>query len=89
MPKSPADLPLWNYDGSSTGQAPGTDSEVYLKPQAIYRDPFRPGNNILVMCDSYLPPAVDGSSKEFTPIPSNSRHACAVVMEKAKDEVTG
>lgn len=22
-PKSPADLPLWNYDGSSTGQAPG------------------------------------------------------------------
>ena len=25
------DLPIWNYDGSSTGQAPGHDSEVLLK----------------------------------------------------------
>lgn len=24
IPKSPEDLPVWNYDGSSTGQAPGT-----------------------------------------------------------------
>lgn len=23
MPKSPEDLPVWNFDGSSTGQAPG------------------------------------------------------------------
>jgi glutamine synthetase len=23
-------LPKWNYDGSSTGQAPGEDSEVIL-----------------------------------------------------------
>jgi glutamine synthetase len=28
--KSPKDLPKWNYDGSSTGQAPGQDSEVIL-----------------------------------------------------------
>ena len=28
--KSPKDLPNWNYDGSSTGQAPGQDSEVIL-----------------------------------------------------------
>ena len=27
-------LPVWNYDGSSTGQAIGTDSEVFLIPQA-------------------------------------------------------
>lgn len=26
----PAELPKWNYDGSSTGQAPGDDSEVIL-----------------------------------------------------------
>jgi glutamine synthetase len=26
----PAKLPKWNYDGSSTGQAPGEDSEVIL-----------------------------------------------------------
>ena len=23
IPKTPEDLPIWNYDGSSTGQAPG------------------------------------------------------------------
>ena len=34
------ELPLWNFDGSSTGQAPGIDSEVYLKPIKIYPDPF-------------------------------------------------
>ncbi|RWW19300.1 hypothetical protein GW17_00016658 [Ensete ventricosum] len=26
----PSKLPKWNYDGSSTGQAPGADSEVIL-----------------------------------------------------------
>jgi len=26
----PAKLPKWNYDGSSTDQAPGDDSEVIL-----------------------------------------------------------
>ena len=34
-------LPEWNFDGSSTGQAPGDDSEVILKPRRIFRDPFR------------------------------------------------
>merc|ERR1719201_1340946 len=46
-------LPLWNYDGSSTGQAPGDDSEVIIHPKAIYPDPFRGGDNILVLCDTY------------------------------------
>ena len=27
-PTSPSELPVWNYDGSSTEQAPGADSEV-------------------------------------------------------------
>ena len=35
------DLPKWNYDGSSTNQAPGIDSEVVLVPRAVFRDPFR------------------------------------------------
>ncbi|KAI9100763.1 hypothetical protein K1719_024125 [Acacia pycnantha] len=47
----PSELPKWNYDGSSTGQAPGEDSEVILYPQAIFKDPFRGGNNILVVCE--------------------------------------
>lgn len=52
-------LPSWNFDGSSTDQAPGDDSEVILKPQRIFTDPFRPrsdgARNILVMCDTYTP----------------------------------
>ncbi|PPD79390.1 hypothetical protein GOBAR_DD23688 [Gossypium barbadense] len=50
----PSKLPKWNYDGSSTGQASGEDSEVILYPQAIFKDPFRRGNNILtksMRCD--------------------------------------
>lgn len=55
VPAQVADLPDWNYDGSSTAQAPGHDSEVIIKPCAMFRDPFRGGHNILVMCSTYRP----------------------------------
>ena len=35
------DLSAWNFDGSSTGQASGEDSEVILQPRALFQDPFR------------------------------------------------
>ena len=74
---APADLPDWNYDGSSTAQAPGENSEVILKPCAVFPDPFRPGgNNILVLCDTYTPAG--------EPLPSNTRARCAPVMEAAE-----
>ena len=38
-------LPIWNYDGSSTNQAVGSDSEVLIKPVRVYPSPFS-GNNI-------------------------------------------
>ncbi|KAB2057606.1 hypothetical protein ES319_A11G179700v1 [Gossypium barbadense] len=68
----PSKLPKWNYDGSSTGQASGEDSEVILYPQAIFKDPFRRGNNILVMCDAYTPAG--------DPIPTNKRCAAAKIF---------
>ncbi|KAM7479610.1 hypothetical protein LguiA_027823 [Lonicera macranthoides] len=68
----PSKLPKWNYDGSSTGQAPGEDSEVIIYPQAIFKDPFRKGNNILVMCDAYTPAG--------EPIPTNKRHNAAKIF---------
>lgn len=88
VPKDPKELPHWNYDGSSTGQAPGHDSEVYLVPRAIYKDPFRGGDNILVMCDTYEPPRIkeDGTMTDIKPIPTNTRAACNDVMERAKDQ---
>ncbi|CAL4913330.1 unnamed protein product [Urochloa decumbens] len=69
---SPSQLPKWNYDGSSTGQAPGEDSEVILYPQAIFKDPFRRGDNILVMCDCYTP--------QGEPIPTNKRYNAAKIF---------
>jgi glutamine synthetase len=57
-------LPLWGFDGSSTRQAVGSDSDCMLKPVAIFADPAKE-NGALVMCEVTLP---DG-----TPHPSNSR----------------
>ena len=41
------ELPIWNFDGSSTGQSEGHDSDVYIKPVATYKDPFTKSGNIL------------------------------------------
>lgn len=45
------DLPEWNFDGSSTYQAEGSNSDMYLMPAAMFRDPFRKDPNKLVLCD--------------------------------------
>ena len=36
-----SELPIWNFDGSATYQAEGNNTDVYLHPVALYRDPFR------------------------------------------------
>jgi len=76
-PKSVEDLPEWNFDGSSTGQAPGEDSDVYLRPVAIFPDPFRGGKNILVLTECWN---ADGSPNKF-----NHRHECNKIMEANKE----
>jgi glutamine synthetase len=58
------DLPVWNFDGSSTRQAEGSSSDCFLQPVALFPDPGR-ANAMFVMCEVLLP---DG-----TPHPSNSR----------------
>jgi glutamine synthetase len=59
------DCPTWNFDGSSTEQAPGGSSDCLLKPVAIFPDPDRLGNGYLVMSEVLNP---DG-----TPHRSNGR----------------
>eukprot|EP01087_Luapelamoeba_hula_P019562 TRINITY_DN6488_c0_g1_i1.p1 TRINITY_DN6488_c0_g1~~TRINITY_DN6488_c0_g1_i1.p1 ORF type:complete len:399 (-),score=49.65 TRINITY_DN6488_c0_g1_i1:34-1230(-) len=72
------DLPVWNYDGSSTGQASGENSEVTMVPRRIFRHPFHPnGEHFLVLCDTY-----DFNGK---PLLTNTRHAAAEVFEKITD----
>jgi len=47
----PEDIPKWNYDGSSTGQAGVQSSEIELVPVAMYKSPFA-RTDVLVLCDS-------------------------------------
>ncbi|MEC7751632.1 MAG: glutamine synthetase beta-grasp domain-containing protein [Myxococcota bacterium] len=44
-------LPEWGFDGSSTLQADGDDSDCLLKPVYATPDPLRDENSILVMCE--------------------------------------
>eukprot|EP00520_Triparma_pacifica_P015294 CAMPEP_0118665004 /NCGR_PEP_ID=MMETSP0785-20121206/18366_1 /TAXON_ID=91992 /ORGANISM="Bolidomonas pacifica, Strain CCMP 1866" /LENGTH=357 /DNA_ID=CAMNT_0006559051 /DNA_START=132 /DNA_END=1205 /DNA_ORIENTATION=- len=84
VPASVEDLPVWNYDGSSTGQAPGEDSEVLLKPCAIFNDPFRGAPHILVMCSCHLPDP-DAPKGLGAPIPTNTRSAAEEIFTKIKE----
>ncbi|TKX20851.1 glutamine synthetase [Elsinoe australis] len=79
VPSSVKELPEWNFDGSSTAQAPGNNSDVYLRPVAMYPDPFRLGDNILVLCETWMS---DGKPNAF-----NFRCDAAKLMEaNAKHE---
>ena len=70
-PSSPDQLPIWNFDGSSTGQAVGHDSDVYMKPVALYPDPMLPGENCLVLCET--------QDKDGNPHVTNNRSSCEQV----------
>ncbi len=69
--------PIWGFDGSSTNQAAGEDSDRVLKPVFVCPDPIRGGDNKLVMCEVLLP--------DMTPHSSNTRAACAAAAEKYAD----
>ena len=42
-------VPEWSFDGSSTEQAPGRDSDCILVPVKLYPNPFQ--DDYLVMCE--------------------------------------
>ncbi len=45
------DLPIWGFDGSSTNQAAGDNSDCMLQPISYVSDPIRGGDDVLVMCE--------------------------------------
>ena len=44
-------FPDWSFDGSSTEQATGNNSDCILRPCFSCPDPIRGGNNVLVLCE--------------------------------------
>lgn len=71
----------WNFDGSSTGQAPTIDSEIILYPVRCFYDPFVKPHlqssgtlSVLVMCDTYK---VNG-----TPCATNSRNPAKAIFDR-------
>ena len=70
---------IWGYDGSSTNQATGDNSDVVLKPVFQCPDPIRGGDNILVLCETLL-------TSDMSPHPTNTRAAAVEAMEKYGDQ---
>jgi len=72
------ELPIWGFDGSSTNQAPGENSDCVLRPVFSCPDPIRGGDDILVLCDVLLP--------DMTPHATNTRVAAVAAAEAFGDK---
>lgn len=79
-----ADLPDWNYDGSSCYQASTHNSEVIMKPVAYYPDPFRGGDNIIVMTETFV--WADDKFTTLKPANTNFRHFAKTIFDAGLHE---
>ncbi len=71
------DVPVWGFDGSSTMQAVGKDSDCVLQPVYMIKDPVRGGDNVIALCEVWLP---DGE-----PHPSNTRRRTVEMTDRYAD----
>ena len=65
LPSGTTEFPMWSFDGSSTNQAEGHNSDCLLQPVFSCPDPIRGGEDVLVLCEVL--------SADGTPHPSNTR----------------
>jgi glutamine synthetase len=73
-----AEAPIWGFDGSSTNQAPGNQSDCVLNPIRIVTDPIRGKDDVLVLCDVL--------TVDMEPHPSNTRAALVEIAAKYADQ---
>ncbi|XP_035247705.1 glutamine synthetase-like [Anguilla anguilla] len=76
-PAGVEDIPEWNFDGSSTYQSKGSNSDMYLIPVCMFRDPFTRDPNKLVLCEVL--------KYDREPAEHNTRFSCNKVMEETKE----
>lgn len=69
---------VWGYDGSSTNQASGDNSDVVLQPVFTCPDPIRGGDDIIVLCETAL--------TDLSPHPSNTRALARATLEQFGDQ---
>lgn len=70
------ELPIWNFDGSSTKQSTGRFSDVFLHPKRVYTDPWKSAPHVLVLCECW--------DDESTPNAYNTRRALDLLMDNCK-----
>ncbi|XP_032082110.1 glutamine synthetase [Thamnophis elegans] len=78
-PKNVEDLPEWNFDGSSTFQSEGSNSDMFLVPSAMFRDPFRKDPNKLVLCEVL--------KYNRKPAETNLRSTCRRIMDMVSNQI--
>lgn len=71
-------FPEWGFDGSSTHQATGEDSDLILQPAAVFDDPLLGKGNYLLLCEVLNP--------DRTPHPTNKRAKLRQLMESGAAE---
>ena len=71
------DMSEWNFDGSSTKQAHGSDTEIVIKPVASWKHPFLTDlPALVVLCECFLPTG--------EPTEDNTRRLARTVFEHEK-----
>jgi glutamine synthetase len=71
------EVPIWNFDGSSTEQAESTtNTEVILQPVKMYNNPFLLG--YLILCETY--------TNDAPHITNNRYNAVKIFKEKVEEE---
>lgn len=80
LPAGTTEMPEWSFDGSSTYQSGGHNSDLYLQPVFVCPDPIRGGQHRLVLCEVLNP--------DHTPHETNTRALLRTVADRhAKHEV--
>ena len=73
-----SNFPVWGFDGSSTNQASGGDSDLILQPVNFVDDPITGENNYLVLCEVMNP--------NGTPHKTNKRATLRTLMSNGGDQ---
>ena len=73
-----ADFSDWSFDGSSTNQATGDNSDCILKAVSFVKDPIRGEGNYLVLCEVY--------NADDTPHATNTRALLRKYLEAGGKE---